>query len=193
MRVKKKKVLGISFSSRQNGNCSNVVDFILDQFSLSDFKIDKVDFSNLAFNRCGPCGYYCFSADNCIFQDSLTEVYQSIIESDVVVTVIPVYCGNLASNYYAFNERLQGFFKGLDIEDLYFKKLRVIIICNPDHEMENELFPISKMVSKNIVIVEPIVLSSRAFGLSALKTELVQHHGVQEMLKTFVEQIVLGE
>lgn len=94
----------ISFSGREMGNCDQIADYV----AREDDKI--VYFRDLNARACGNCDYECFT-DACKYRgDDVYGLYESMLQYEQVVLLVPMYCGNPASMYFVFNERSQDFF-----------------------------------------------------------------------------------
>ncbi len=126
-----KLVTILMFSSRKNGNCASIGEFILNYFD-SNIRIFRVSGENVG--SCDHCDYECLKSDMCC--PNLNESYRSMMDtvcaSDLVYFIIPNYCGFPSSSYFAFNERSVGYF-GLDrskLERYMAVRKRFIIVSN---------------------------------------------------------------
>lgn len=95
----------ISFSGRKGGNCDQVAEFIAD----SDDKI--IYFRDVKAHNCSGCAYECFDGFCKYHDDEVYGIYNSMLDYEKVVLLVPMYCGNPASLYFVFNERCQDFFR----------------------------------------------------------------------------------
>ena len=84
------KTVIVTFSSRQDGNCSQIGKLI------ASMTQDPVlfDFSGFDIHPCGRCAAECFAArENCPYaSDREYEMLEAMIHSDTVYFVIPNYC-----------------------------------------------------------------------------------------------------
>ena len=110
----------ICFSGRPNGNCDQIAKFI----SSSDSNI--VYFRDLNVHPCFGCQYECFAGACKYRNDGLYGLYESMTQYDRVILLVPMYCGNPASLYFAFNERSQDYFMHNDTYDEIIKRLYII-------------------------------------------------------------------
>ena len=110
----------ICFSRRPNGNCDQIAKFI----SSSDSNI--VYFRDLNVHLCFGCQYECFAGACKYRNDGLYGLYESMTQYDRVILLVPMYCGNPASLYFAFNERSQDYFMHNDTYDEITKRLYII-------------------------------------------------------------------
>ena len=103
------KTVIVTFSSRQDGNCSQIGKLI------ASMTQDPVlfDFSGFDIHPCGRCAAECFAArENCPYAaDQEYEMLEAMIHSDTVYFVIPNYCDYPCANFFIFNERSQCFFR----------------------------------------------------------------------------------
>ncbi len=96
--------LFVSFSARDTGNCSKIIDFL-------KAPRDKVIcYKDLKTHRCGSCDYECMSTRCKYRDDDVYGLYESLLEYEKVILLVPMYCGNPSSLYFSFNERGQDFF-----------------------------------------------------------------------------------
>lgn len=99
----------VSFSSRQNGNCSQIGEFL--KANLSDATL--FNFSDFSIHACGNCSYDCFEGgENCPFYgDKEREMLDAITNSSTTYFVVPNYCDFPSSNFFVFNERSLCYFQ----------------------------------------------------------------------------------
>ncbi len=110
--------LFISFSARKDGNCDQLAKFL----AKNGDKI--IYYRDLNAHGCANCNYECF-AGNCKYQSD--DIWQKANDYQKIILLVPMYCGNPSSLYFAFNERSQDYF--MHNEDKYenvLKKLFVI-------------------------------------------------------------------
>ena len=106
----------LSFSPREAGNCTATAEFIrahlIEQIS-ANVQICRVD--NKTFPACGECGYECLrpGASCPTITTDQRRILDSVCNSDLVYYIVPNFCGYPCANYFAFNERLVGYF-GMD-------------------------------------------------------------------------------
>lgn len=184
------KVIAISLSLRANGNCSNSVDFIVENLKQRGIQCEKANFANLEFEQCGSCGYYCFKFDECLYNDDITLLYEKCKSADLIIAAVPTYNGHLSSSYFAFSERAQGVFKNQDIEELFLKKLNLIVIGNLGNGVEMATKEALYNLEDKPYGTETIVLASREFGLSAIRDNIVENNQIKNKLSSFVDRIM---
>ena len=94
----------ISFSGREGGNCDQVLDYISTPEDVKKY------FRIMNIHSCSHCQYECFSQDCKYHDDDIYALFESMLDYEKVILVVPMYCGNPSSLYFIFNERCQDFF-----------------------------------------------------------------------------------
>ena len=106
-----KKITIIRFSPRNNGNCDRIADFIANTYNRTNVQMFWINAENCI--PCSGCNYECLSpmSTGCpIKSEYLTEVMDQALSSDLLYFIVPNFCGYPNANYFAFNERLVGYF-----------------------------------------------------------------------------------
>jgi len=85
-----KKVLGVVGSPRKNGNTHVLVSKILEGVQSEDISTDTIFLDDLNIKECDGC-HVCWKSEKCAKKDDMSNLYQRIIESDVIVFGTPVY------------------------------------------------------------------------------------------------------
>lgn len=96
--------LFVSFSARENGNCSQVIDF------LKAPEDKTIYYKSLKAHPCHNCDYECMTTQCKYRDDDIYGLYERFLEYEKVILLIPMYCVNPSSLYFSFNERGQDFF-----------------------------------------------------------------------------------
>lgn len=96
--------LVISFSGRDGGNCDQILDYIAKPEDTKKY------FRYMNIHSCSHCQYECFTEDCKYHDDDIYGLFESMLEYEKVILVVPMYCGNPSSLYFIFNERCQDFF-----------------------------------------------------------------------------------
>lgn len=94
----------ISFSGREGGNCDQILDYISTPEDVKKY------FRIMNIHSCSHCQYECFSQDCKYHDDDIYALFESMLDYENVILVVPMYCGNPSSLYFIFNERCQDFF-----------------------------------------------------------------------------------
>lgn len=130
----------VSFSSRKNGNCNKILDF------LSEIIPDSISFrfSEFQLSPCGSCEGECFQRrDLCPhYQDMEKTLIHAVCSSDLACYVIPNHCDYPCSNFFTFNERSQCCFQG-DYEQLeHYLQIpkKFIVVSNSESQHFRDVF-----------------------------------------------------
>ena len=132
-----KNVTIIRFSPRNNGNCDKIADFIANFYNRTNVLSFWINADNCL--PCNGCNYECLipGSTGCPTKsDYLTEVMDQALASDLVYFIVPNFCGYPNSNYFAFNERLVGYFgtnRGARGQYMAIEK-RFIIVSNTESD-----------------------------------------------------------
>lgn len=175
------KTIIVTFSSRSNGNCSQIGKLI---FSLSSDPV-LFDFSEFDIHPCGRCTAECFSArEDCpYFADKEHEILEAIMQSDVVYFVLPNYCDYPNANFFIFNERSQCFFQGRpDLLESYLDiPKRCIVISNTN--MDNFIQALAYQSNKK---PEILFLSAKEYGKNSIQGDLLTSEDAVEHIRQFI-------
>ena len=158
----------ISFSSRKDGNCSQIANLIRSVLPDSDC----FDFADFEIHPCGSCRYECFSDRNsCPYiGDMECAILESVISSDLTYFIIPNYCDYPCSNYFIFNERSQCFFQNRpDLLDQYEKiPKRSVVVSNTDEDNFLKVLSYQSFSEPDILF-----LSAKKYGKISIKGDLL--------------------
>ena len=175
------KTVIITFSSRSNGNCSQIANLI------ASMTKDPVlfDFSEFEVHPCGRCASECFAArENCPYlEDKEYEILEAIVHSEMAYFVLPNYCDYPCANYFIFNERSQCFFQGSpDLLEAYLNiPKRSIVISNTNQD--NFIQALTYQSNKE---PEILFLSAKKFGKTSINCDLLTSEKVLERIRQFV-------
>lgn len=85
-----KKILGVVGSPRRNGNTHVLVSRILEGAKKEGAAAEILLLNDLTIAECDGC-HSCWEGKGCSKNDDMNNIYQKIIESDVIVFGTPVY------------------------------------------------------------------------------------------------------
>lgn len=171
----------VSFSSRKNGNCSQIGKFI--ETHLSNVKF--YDFADFTINACGRCSYQCFNGgSNCpFFADKECEILDAITNSTVTYFIVPNYCDFPCSNFFVFNERSLCYFQ--NNEKLLNTYLQVpkkfIVVSNSNLENFKTAFAYHTNDEPDV-----LCLSAKKHGKVSIEGNLLTSKQAVEDLRKFV-------
>ena len=175
------KTVIVTFSSRANGNCSQIGNLI------ASMTKDPVlfDFSGFDIHPCGRCASECFSArENCpYFEDKEYEILEAIVHSEMAYFVLPNYCDYPCANYFVFNERCQCFFQGKpDLLEAYLKiPKRSIVISNTNKD--NFIRALAYQSNQE---PEILFLSAKEYGKTSINGDLLTSEEALDDIRQFV-------
>lgn len=168
----------ISFSSRKDGNCAKISEFIKENvpqaqiYSFADFQI----------RPCGNCGYKCFQNRLACPQigDMEYRLLEAVCQSEKAYFVVPNYCDYPCGNFFIFNERSQCFFQGR--EDLLEQYLRIpkefVVVSNTGRENFLEAFTQHTSGQPKVLF-----LSAKAFGKQSIAGDLLPSEAVENAIR----------
>ena len=179
------KVCIVSFSSRKNGNCSQIGEFISSH--LTDTELKLYSFADFTLKACGNCEYQCFSGGvNCPYsQDNEREILDTITNSDLTYFVVPNYCDFPSSNFFVFNERSLCYFQ--NNEELLAKYLAVrkkfIVVSNTNIANFQMAFAYHTNVQPEI-----LCLSAKKYGKVSIDGNLLTaKQAINDLVKFITE------
>ena len=177
------KTVIVSFSSRANGNCSQIGKLIS---SLTQYPV-LFDFSEFDLHACGHCATECFVArEKCpYFEDNENEMLETMVHSDMVYFVLPNYCDYPCANYFIFNERSQCFFQGKpDLLEAYLKiPKRSIVISNTNKDNF-----VQALAYQSDQEPEILFMSSKEYGKTSISGDLLTSKKALEDIKQFINR-----
>lgn len=180
-----KKVFVISFSSRKNGNSFHIASYVTQALknAVLHEHVEMIDFSSIISNVCGECNYECF--DNmCIYlNDDIYNLYRKLLTADLIFSIVPIYCGLPCSNYFIFNERIQGALRGDEFSKLDSVKKKYIIIGNTGIQISKEIFS-----QNDDELMESDILSLRSNDVCerSIKGNLMEYDYYKKLLDDFL-------
>ena len=99
------KVLIINGSPRLNGNCSKLIDEMVNIFEQEGIEVENYQIGAKAFRGCMACGYCC-EAHECVIKDDVNQLARIFNDSDGLVVVSPVYYGSANGSLISLLDRL---------------------------------------------------------------------------------------
>lgn len=100
------KVLGISGSPRRHGNTETLLDAVLDGAREAGGEVEKIVLGSLDYASCRGCNV-CHRTGECIINDELTPVYDTIASADVLVVTSPIYSMGITAELKGLIDRTQ--------------------------------------------------------------------------------------
>ena len=174
----------VSFSSRKNGNCSQIGEFI--KSLLPDATL--YDFANFSINACGNCVYQCFNGgSNCpFFADKEYEILDAITKSTITYFIVPNYCDFPCSNFFIFNERSLCYFQNNEklLNTYLLVPKKFIIVSNSNLENFKTAFVYHTNAKPEI-----LCLSTKKYGKGSVEGSLLtSKQAVDDLMNFLTEQ-----
>lgn len=101
-RIEVMKVVGISGSSRKDGNTAIIIKTIFEELSKAGIETELIQLADIDIQQCRAC-FSCKGKRNCVFKnDSFNEVFNRMVEADGIILGSPVYSADVSSKMKAF-------------------------------------------------------------------------------------------
>ena len=182
------KICIINFSGRENGNCSDIADVIV-QAECDEHDVTRYDIYALEMSPCGGCVYDCFeNSANCPYiDDDIYKIYASICSSDMVYYIVPNYCDYPNAFFFIFNERSQCFFQGKPdkLEQYANINKKFIVLSNTEKENFRHAFKYHVSESSS---VDALFLSAKSFGMNSTNGRLMKSNEAKQIVEEYIRQ-----
>ena len=104
-RIEVMKVVGVSGSSRMNGNTTIIIKTIFEELNKAGIETELIQLADIDIQPCRAC-FACKGKRNCVFKnDGFNEVFNSMVEADGIILGSPVYSADVSSKMKAFLDR----------------------------------------------------------------------------------------
>ena len=104
-RIEVMKVVGISGSSRKDGNTAIIIKTIFEELSKVGIETELIQLADIDIQPCRAC-FACKGKRNCVFKsDSFSDVFNRVVEADGIILGSPVYSADVSSKMKAFLDR----------------------------------------------------------------------------------------
>lgn len=185
------KVVGLNFSSRKDGNCYACVDYCLNRIKDMEYEVEVINFFDYQINPCGLCNYQCFQTKKCSKADDAQELFNKLIDADIIIYAVPTFRGHLASSYFILSERVQSIFgKDFNYTVDYLRKINLIVIGNLSSGADMALHEALYDFTNRDFYPESILLSSREYGRKSIKGDLIEDELVKTRLEKYTDKII---
>lgn len=169
----------ISFSGRENGNCDSIARYLA-----ADGE-QIIHFRELNAHPCSDCGYECFHGPCKYRGDGVYELYAGMLDCDKVILIVPMYCGNPSSLYFAFHERCQDYFMHNDTWDETVRRLYIIGVYGADAETPDFIPCLEKWFSGTPYRGRVLGIQRHKYG-QKLDSNVLEVPEVREMIAAFL-------
>ena len=99
------KMCLISGSERSGGNTNKVMEYIKKNFSQEKIEINSIYLTKQNIHPCGSCGDCNYKKDTCHIDDDMHEIVSTLINSDILIYLVPVHAFGMAHPMQIFLER----------------------------------------------------------------------------------------
>ena len=127
-----RKLLIVNGSPRKNGVCSSVSSMVADAVRKFDYETEIVNLCDLRINGCRAC-MSCKSTGRCAQDDDMTQMYDRIRESDMVLFAAPIYFGAECAQMKTMVDRFYAMIMDKDGQRLVnfgkVKKGATLLVC----------------------------------------------------------------
>ena len=173
----------VSFSSRKNGNCAQIGEFVKSLFPNAKL----YDFANFTINACGNCDYQCFNGgSHCpYFADKECEILDAITNSALTYFIVPNYCDFPCSNFFVFNERSLCYFQNNEKQLTAYLQSpkKFIVVSNSNLENFKTAFAYHTNDEPQILCV-----SAKKYGKSSVDGDVLTSKQAVADLKKFITE-----
>ena len=99
------KVLAINSSARKDGNTALLIHTVFEELKKEGIETEMVQLAGKVIEPCKAC-WACGGKKNCVHKkDMFQEIYEKMVQADVILLGSPVYTANISANMQAFLER----------------------------------------------------------------------------------------
>ncbi len=182
MENKNIRVCIITFSSRKDGNCEAIGNYIREIYCGA---ADLLSFTEFSINSCGKCNYECFTKNlSCPYMDDMEcTLIDNIISHDLTYFIVPNYNDYPCANFFAFSERQQWYFR-INPEELsaYDKaRKRFIVVSNTEKNNFRKVFSYHVEETPKI-----LYLSASHYGKNSLAGDILFSDEARQDVKEFI-------
>lgn len=171
----------VSFSSRKNGNCSNIAERIKSKLLNSEV----YSFADFHISPCRDCCYECFrSREACPhFDDMEYRLLDAVCRSEAAYFIVPNYCDYPCANFFIFNERSQCYFQGHPklLEQYLNVPKKFVVVSNSVSGNFRAAF-----TQHSAGEPELLFLSTKKFGKSSISGDLLDSDEACVQLRDFI-------
>lgn len=171
----------ISFSSRENGNCSKILDFLRNNME----DVAAFSFADFFIHPCGKCDYQCFTDRfTCPYIcDMEFKLLETVSQSEKAYFIVPNYCDHPNANYFIFNERSNCFFQGQEaLLEQYLKvPKKFIVVSNVENDHFREAF-----IQQTNEEPELLIIGAKEFGKQSIDGNILPSEAAENKIKAFL-------
>jgi multimeric flavodoxin WrbA len=133
------KAIALVVSARRRGNCYDFAEFMLHRLQISDVETELVNFHDYQITPCQRCSYECIQHLDpakgvdapCPIQDDVRPIWEKTWTAEILFLFIPNYGGLPPALWFAFSQRVQGFYRQAPVEKLKRSVVSAVILAAP--------------------------------------------------------------
>ena len=133
------KAVALVVSARPRGNCYDFAEFVLRRLQTSAVETELVNFHDYQITPCQRCAYECIQHLDpnkgvdapCPIQDDVRPIWEKTWATEILFLIIPNYGGLPPALWFAFSQRVQGFYRQAPVEKLNRSVVSAVILASP--------------------------------------------------------------
>jgi multimeric flavodoxin WrbA len=128
------KATALVISARQHGNCYDFAQFVLKRLEADGLETELINFYDFQITPCQRCNYECIqhiNSEKCPIEDDVRRIWEKTWVSEILFLFIPNYGGLPPAIWFAFSQRLQGFYREAPVEKLRQSVVSAVVLAAP--------------------------------------------------------------
>jgi multimeric flavodoxin WrbA len=133
------KAIALAVSARERGNCYDFARFVLDRLEAGGVETELVNFNDFRITPCQGCHYECLmhvdpqkGADEpCPVDDDVRAIWEKTWAAEILLLFVPNYGGLPPALWFAFSQRIQGFYRKAPVEKLKQSVVSAVVLVSP--------------------------------------------------------------
>jgi multimeric flavodoxin WrbA len=133
------KAIALVVSARKRGNCYDFAQFVLDRLQASGTETELVNFHDYQIVPCQRCDYECIQHLDplkgvdapCPIADDVRRIWEKTWAAEILLLFIPNYGGLPPALWFAFSQRIQGFYRTAPLEKLKRSVVSAVVLAAP--------------------------------------------------------------
>jgi multimeric flavodoxin WrbA len=137
--VKIMKAVALVVSARKHGNCYDFAQFVLERLQTNGVETELINFCDHRITPCQGCHYECIQHVDpslgvdaaCPIEDDVRLIWEKTWAADMLFLFVPTYGGMPPALWFAFSQRIQGFYRKAPLEKLKESVVSAVVIAPP--------------------------------------------------------------
>lgn len=133
------KAIALVVSARKRGNCYDFAQLVLDRLQKNGIDTELVNFYDYKITPCQQCDYECIQHLDkqkgvdapCPIQDDVNLIWKKTWLAEILFLFIPNYGGLPPALWFAYSQRVQGFYREAPIEKLKQSVVSAVVLAAP--------------------------------------------------------------